>query len=499
MAMRKEPARRYSSVAQFSDDIRRHLAGLPVLAHKDTFGYRTRKFIRRNKVAVSATALIMLSLLVGLAVSWRQYRNAQRERAKAEAVNEFLQTMLASSNPGINVAGKPGRETTVNDVLDYAARRLETEDLSTQPEVKAELQWIIGTSYLTQGRYDLAGKNLHAALEAQTKLFGDSSPETLKTLMPLASLLLVKADYAGAEKIYQQRLAILRTEHQRGRIRADIVLNALNDFAVLRRARGNSREAETLLREALALSPQVPAEAQSNVRQVETVLALTFLDQGKFDDAENYARKLVAEFRQMPNTETIEMCNGLTMLGSVLMEKGELTEAERVLREAETLYRKLFDANFVAIYDNVRLQAQVLYLQGRHGEAEAKINQTLENYRRNSSPQYISYATALTVKGLILNKSGRADEAENILRSAVELRNQNLPKEHFMSALTKGALGDVLLNQKRFAEAEPLLLESYETLKLSQATENPRTLSAKRRLVELYTAWNKPEALAKYQ
>src|SRR5262245_14606819 len=40
MALRKEPGRRYSSVEQFSDDIRRHLEGLPVIARKATFSYR---------------------------------------------------------------------------------------------------------------------------------------------------------------------------------------------------------------------------------------------------------------------------------------------------------------------------------------------------------------------------------------------------------------------------------------------------------------------------
>src|SRR5450631_4934259 len=44
MALRKEPQRRYSSVAQFSEDIRRHLEGLPVVARKDTVGYRASKF-----------------------------------------------------------------------------------------------------------------------------------------------------------------------------------------------------------------------------------------------------------------------------------------------------------------------------------------------------------------------------------------------------------------------------------------------------------------------
>src|SRR5262249_940387 len=62
MAMRKEPERRYQSVEQFSEDIRRHLAGLPVSARQDTLGYRAGKFIRRHKLGVAATALVIASL-----------------------------------------------------------------------------------------------------------------------------------------------------------------------------------------------------------------------------------------------------------------------------------------------------------------------------------------------------------------------------------------------------------------------------------------------------
>ena len=50
MALRKEPTRRYASVAQFSDDIRRHCEGLPVMARPATLSYRAAKFVSRNKV-----------------------------------------------------------------------------------------------------------------------------------------------------------------------------------------------------------------------------------------------------------------------------------------------------------------------------------------------------------------------------------------------------------------------------------------------------------------
>lgn len=56
-ALRKEPERRYVSVEQFSEDIRRYLAGLPVVARKGTVRYRAGKFVRRNKAAVAATSL----------------------------------------------------------------------------------------------------------------------------------------------------------------------------------------------------------------------------------------------------------------------------------------------------------------------------------------------------------------------------------------------------------------------------------------------------------
>src|SRR5437660_3838223 len=66
MALRKEPQRRYSSVAQFSEDIRRHLDGLPVVARTDTFQYRAGKFAQRHRVAVAAAFLILLSLVGGI-------------------------------------------------------------------------------------------------------------------------------------------------------------------------------------------------------------------------------------------------------------------------------------------------------------------------------------------------------------------------------------------------------------------------------------------------
>src|SRR5207237_9854470 len=90
MALRKDPARRYQSVGQFSADIQRHLDGLPVIARKDTVAYRTSKFVKRHPFGVAAAALILLSLVGGMVTTTWQAQAARHEKAKAEHVKNDL-------------------------------------------------------------------------------------------------------------------------------------------------------------------------------------------------------------------------------------------------------------------------------------------------------------------------------------------------------------------------------------------------------------------------
>jgi eukaryotic-like serine/threonine-protein kinase len=69
MAMRKEPAHRYGSVAEFAADLQRYLDGQPVRARDATLTYRARKFLRRHGAAVAAAALVLVTLVAGVVVS----------------------------------------------------------------------------------------------------------------------------------------------------------------------------------------------------------------------------------------------------------------------------------------------------------------------------------------------------------------------------------------------------------------------------------------------
>ncbi len=496
MAMRKEPARRYASVGQFSEDIRRHLTGLPVIARKDTVTYRASKFVNRHRIGVAAAALVLLSLVGGIVATLIEVQTARRERAKAEAISGFLQKTLHASDPALNLSGQP----TVKDILDDASKRLATEELSDQPEVRAELQRIIGTSYLSLGQYDLAQQNLMAALQTQTRISGEDGVETLKTGVFVASLWAgAKGDYAKANKFYLANLPRLRAEQKKGTVSADYLGAALNGFALLRRAEGDSKEAETLLREQLALQPYVSPEQKNSVGVIQAILALTLADQGKFDEAIKTVRERIDGIRRQKGNETTDVCASLTGLGSFLIEKGAAAEAEENLRAAETIYRKVYSAANMQLGDNLRLQAQTFLALRQYAEAEAKINATLEIYRAASSPQYVNYATALMVQGMIYSQTGRTAEAEQLLREAVRIRVENVPETHFLRATANGALGEFLTTQSRFPEAESFLLASYQSLEKSQAENSPRTRLALQRLANLYEAWNKPDRAEPYR
>ena len=63
MALRKEPERRYRSVAEFSEDINRYLDGKPIMARRDSVIYRSARFIKRHQVYSRATLIVAVVFL----------------------------------------------------------------------------------------------------------------------------------------------------------------------------------------------------------------------------------------------------------------------------------------------------------------------------------------------------------------------------------------------------------------------------------------------------
>jgi non-specific serine/threonine protein kinase/serine/threonine-protein kinase len=124
-ALEKDPARRYGSVEQLAQDIRRHRDGLPVLARGRSAVYRAGRFVRRHRAAVATAAVITLALLAGLAGTAWQASVARRERDLARRRFEDVRGLAHAVVFDIHdaIANLPGstraRETLVLHALRY--------------------------------------------------------------------------------------------------------------------------------------------------------------------------------------------------------------------------------------------------------------------------------------------------------------------------------------------------------------------------------------------
>ena len=128
MATHADPARRYQSVDHFSEDLRRYLTGLPVMAQDDSLAYRFGKFMHRNRLSVLVSGLILLTLIAGIgAVLWeaRQTR-IQRQRAEArlgELVEMANRTLFRVDGSIERIPGATqARRDMVRGTLDYLDR-----------------------------------------------------------------------------------------------------------------------------------------------------------------------------------------------------------------------------------------------------------------------------------------------------------------------------------------------------------------------------------------
>jgi eukaryotic-like serine/threonine-protein kinase len=175
-------------VADLSEDLRRHLEGLPVLAREEQFGYRAGKFMRRHRLAAGAAALIACSLVGGIVATTIQARHAER---RFQEVRGLANSFLFEIHDQIEVL--PGstrvRESIVRTVLKYL------NNLADEAHGDPALQLELAAAYQKIG--DVQGYGVRpnlgqreAAIESHNKALAialqlaakDNSPRVIRLL-----------------------------------------------------------------------------------------------------------------------------------------------------------------------------------------------------------------------------------------------------------------------------------------------------------------------------
>ncbi|MFK8013375.1 MAG: serine/threonine protein kinase, partial [Marinicellaceae bacterium] len=157
MALRKEPERRYATVNQMLMDVEYYQNSKPLTASGDSFIYKFKKFVNRNRT-VTALATVLMVFLIGLPVYMNQtQKEVSLQRDIAKETSDFLINILESASP----LGVKGKDTNLSDVLTMGKRQIEY-NFNDLPQLKAHM-------YDTLGRIEHNIGNHQNAIEQYQK------------------------------------------------------------------------------------------------------------------------------------------------------------------------------------------------------------------------------------------------------------------------------------------------------------------------------------------
>lgn len=411
-ALWKEPERRYQTVEQFSEDVRRHLESLPILALKSTVTYRCRKYVVRHRLGVAAAGSSLAMLIAFAVVQAVQLRRITRERDRANRIADFMTSMFKVSDP----SESRGNIVTAREILDKAAKDMET-GLARDPELQAQMMSVIGNVYDNLGLYSSAVPLFTSAGEIRRHVFGPENRETLSSMGDLAWVLYEQGHYLDAERLeratLQIRIRALGAEHPD-------TLKAMNGLGEILRAEAKYPEAEKLFRESLAIKRRVLGPDN----------AATVVTMGN--------------------------------LASTLDEEGRLAEAEKLQRETLDLKRRILGPQHPITYGSMNAVALDLQKERRLAEAEKWFRDTLQGEHEVLGPEHPQTLWTITALGKTLLLEGRYEAAQKLCRQTLNVQRRVLGPNHPDTASSKVCLASIDANTQKRDKALLLLRDAID-------------------------------------
>jgi eukaryotic-like serine/threonine-protein kinase len=307
MALRKEPERRYATADQLAADLRRALEHRPVQARPDTFGYRARKFIRRNRIGLAAVVMLSVSLVGGTAVSMWQARRAER---RFELVRKLAGALIYDVHDEIrDLAGSTrARQKIVATGLEYlsALEREAAGDPNLQRDLASaylrigDVQGGVFSANLGDTKGALASYRKARGLLAGMRVTPESTLQVATTEAKIAEVLMYHGDLTGSLETFRQAQKLvepLTAVEARQRL-----ASTLQGIA---RVQGLQRDMDAAhatamkvleIRRALSENEKT-ADAQSALADAEAEVSMSLQRRGRAKEALPHARKAL-EIRQ---------------------------------------------------------------------------------------------------------------------------------------------------------------------------------------------------------
>lgn len=408
-ALEKEPGRRYESASALAGDIARYRAGKPVQARRATFGYRARKFVKRNRYMVAAGALAIMAVFSATVIALQQRASAQalfrNSRALAGSLIWDVESTLREKS------GTEARQVLLERATAYL------DALRTSPYRDGTLAVEVAHGYRRLGE-------ARSAVGAS----GGNNPEQALT------------DFRQGLRVLEERL---KEEPGDSRARRELVALKIGEGRLLNN-QGRRDEAGQVLAEAHALAErlrQVKLESEPEwVGEFDYLASLVALgdqaaDKGEWEKLEQLRRETVSGTMALKERSRADP-RVMHMLGIAEKKLGAILAFRKKPKEAEQHYRAA-----LAIEE--------------------------EAYRLNpNGTARIDVSYSLSEVGGVVWQQGRAEEARPYFERALALRREAVRSDP-NDIWAQGALRSLLIRvsnfeglQKNYGRASELLTQA---------------------------------------
>jgi len=430
-----DPEDRYPSAADLIRDIERYRRCQPVLAREPTRRYVAARFVRRNPFSVGLSALAAVLLVLGLAgTSWQARQAAvERDRARLEAskterVSEFLVGLFEQADPWL----ANERELTARDLVERGAERIRV--LKETPQVQAEMYRTLARVHRGLADYEQAGR---LAIEAVEVLESDPDAGPLAR----AEAWTLRGNILGSQGRYQEaeaahRRAVALVGNDSPPVRARFI----NELGLTLYSLGRLDEAESLLQQALDIRLEHRPET-AELAESYNNLALLHATVDRNDLAREYYDRAIVLRRRVLGEDHPTTSFSLTNLASLLVQTGRAEEALPAFREALAIRRNAFGPAHPAV-------ASVYYQLGwahanleRHDEARDYYEQALAIRRETMGDSHPSVAVLYNALASVARAQGSHAESLGLLERALTIYRNSYGDSHHDIALVLANLG----------------------------------------------------------
>jgi serine/threonine protein kinase/tetratricopeptide (TPR) repeat protein len=535
-ALEKDRERRYSSPSGLASDLFRCLTDRPVEARPPSAVYRMRKFARRHRVGVTASAVVVASLVAIAVVTGVQSARVARERDRAQyeervshEVAEYLGNLFHKAAMS---QGFPDSVRLVQ-AMAMGVEGLEGADLA--PEARIRVLRVLGDAYSSMTRLDEAQPVAERLVDLSMAQYGEDHIETAQSRFLLMKLRRQAGRAGEAFALAEEVLPVF--ERDLGAEDAQ-TMRCVWYLAGINRDLGRGDAAVAYYERLRDTYRRTLGGDHPRLGMVLSEMASALGNMGRYEDGLRAGREAVDILEEKYGADSpmillpLEVCSSLyAAVERYDQASAILDRTERIVRDTYgadhpeakhmrcergwiLLHTEHFESALIAFEEALEAPGNLPdrhladpllglgithYKLGEIVDSRKVLERSIEILELTPGAPNAKLAEALTALGETELEAGEVVRADSLLHTAVLMAREVLPTGHVGVAACELALGEYLVAAGRYDEAEPLLTGALASYRDKYEPASRRVERARRSLVGLYRSWGKPDEARRYQ